>query len=67
MPEEEKGTFRCNDEELNRIWEIGTYTMQLTTREFFIDGIKRDRWVWSGDATQSYLMNYYLFNDKRTW
>lgn len=63
MPETEKGTFRCSDEELNRIWEIGAYTMQLTAREFFIDGIKRDRWVWSGDASQSYLMNYYLFND----
>lgn len=63
MPEEEKGSFRCNDEELNRIWDIGSYTMQLTSREFFIDGIKRDRWVWSGDAAQSYLMNYYLFND----
>lgn len=72
MPEEEKGTFRCNDDELNRIWEIGAYTMQLTSREFFIDGIKRDRWVWSGDASQSYLMNYYLFNDndmvkRTTW
>src|SRR5690554_7722080 len=37
--------------------------MQLTTREFFIDGIKRDRWIWSGDAYQSYLMNYYLYFD----
>lgn len=64
LPEERLGRFRCNDEEINRIWEIGEYTMQLTTREFFIDGIKRDRWVWSGDAAQSYLMNYYLFNDK---
>lgn len=54
------GTFRCNDDELNRIWEIGAYTMDLTTREFFVDGIKRDRWIWSGDAIQSYLMNYYL-------
>lgn len=61
LPVEQRGTFRCNDEELNRIWEIGVYTMFLTTREFFIDGIKRDRWVWSGDAIQSYLMNYYLF------
>ena len=72
MPEEEKGSFKCNDEELNRIWEIGAYTMQLTSREFFIDGIKRDRWVWSGDASQSYLMNFYLFNDnnmvkRTTW
>lgn len=61
LPVEQKGSFRCNDEDINKIWEIGAYTMYLTTREFFIDGIKRDRWVWSGDAIQSYLMNYYLF------
>lgn len=72
MPEKEIGTFCCNDDELNKIWNIGVYTLQLTAREFFIDGIKRDRWVWSGDATQSYLMNYYLFNDsdmvkRTTW
>ena len=54
------GSFRCSDDELNRIWEVSAYTMDLTTREFFVDGIKRDRWVWSGDAIQSYLMNYYL-------
>ena len=66
LPEEYRGNFRCNDEELNRIWEVGAYTMHLTTREFFIDGIKRDRWVWSGDAIQSYLMNYYLFFDNKT-
>lgn len=60
------GSFRCDDEEINQIWETGAYTMHLTTREFFIDGIKRDRWVWSGDAIQSYLMNYYLFFDNET-
>jgi len=54
------GSFRCSDEELNRIWEVAAYTLDLTTREFFTDGIKRDRWTWSGDAIQSYLMNYYL-------
>jgi len=54
------GSFRCSDEEINKIWDVGAYTMDLTTREFFMDGIKRDRWTWSGDAIQSYLMNYYL-------
>jgi hypothetical protein len=63
LPLEYKGAFRCNDELLNEIWKISAYTLHLTTREFFIDGIKRDRWVWSGDACQSYLMNYYLFFD----
>ena len=57
---QQSGFFRCSDEELNRIWEVAAYTMDLTTREFFTDGIKRDRWTWSGDAIQSYLMNYYL-------
>ena len=54
------GSFRCSDDELNSIWQVAAYTMDLTTREFFMDGIKRDRWTWSGDAIQSYLMNYYL-------
>ena len=57
---ENSGSFCCSDDELNAIWDVAAYTMDLTTREFFVDGIKRDRWVWSGDAIQSYLMNYYL-------
>ena len=61
LPVDIRGSFKCNDEEVNQMWNIGIYTLHLTTREFFIDGIKRDRWTWSGDAYQSYLMNYYLF------
>jgi len=57
------GSFHCNDEELNDIWKVSARTLELTTQEFFMDGIKRDRWVWSGDAIQSYLMNYYLHFD----
>ncbi|MEL0456035.1 amylo-alpha-1,6-glucosidase [Flavobacteriaceae bacterium SZ-1-7] len=63
LPLEYRGSFECSDELLNNIWDVSAYTMHLTTREFFIDGIKRDRWIWSGDAYQSYLMNYYLFFD----
>ncbi|MEO5562711.1 MAG: alpha-rhamnosidase [Chitinophagaceae bacterium] len=62
----QRGSFKCNDKEINDIYNIATYTFELNTREFFIDGIKRDRWVWSGDAYQSYLMNYYLYFDKET-
>ena len=66
LPLDYKGSFRSSDEQLNRIWDISAYTLHITSREFFIDGIKRDRWVWSGDAVQSYLMNYYLFNDNES-
>lgn len=72
MPEDVRASFRCNDEQINRMWKVGERTLHLTTREFFIDGIKRDRWTWSGDAYQSYLMNYYLYFDsacvrRTTW
>lgn len=66
LPVENRGAFRCSDTGLNKIWDVAAYTMHLCTREFFIDGIKRDRWIWSGDAYQSYLMNYYLFFDEPT-
>jgi hypothetical protein len=62
----ERGDFKCSDETINRIYDVAKYTFQLNTREFFIDGIKRDRWIWSGDAYQSYLMNYYLYFDAPT-
>lgn len=65
-PVQDRGSFRCSDEQVNRIYDVAKYTLHLNTREFFIDGIKRDRWVWSGDAYQSYLMNYYLYFDSAT-
>jgi hypothetical protein len=65
-PLAQRGSFRCSDPEIDRIWDVAAYTFHLNTREFFIDGIKRDRWIWSGDAYQSYLMNYYLFFDSAT-
>ena len=63
---QQRGNFLCSDPLVNRIYDVAKYTFELNTREFFIDGIKRDRWVWSGDAYQSYLMNYYLYFDTET-
>jgi alpha-L-rhamnosidase len=62
----DRGDFTCNDAQINEIYNVAKYTLHLCTREFFIDGIKRDRWIWSGDAYQSNLMNYYLMNDNPT-
>lgn len=44
-----KGSFRCDDERLNRIWQTGAYTVHLNMQEYLWDGIKRDRLVWVGD------------------
>ena len=61
LPVENKATFRCSDELINKIWDTSIYTFKLNSREFYLDGIKRDRWVWSGDAFQSYLIDRYCF------
>ncbi len=44
-----RGSFRCNDKRLNRIWEVGAWTVHLNMQEYLWDGIKRDRLVWLGD------------------
>lgn len=63
-PLEVRGRFECDDESINRIWDMCVYTMQLTTREVMIEAIKRDGWLWGGDAYQAYKFAAYLFFDK---
>lgn len=43
------GSFRSNDERLNKIWLTGAYTVHLNMQEYLWDGIKRDRLIWLGD------------------
>ncbi len=43
------GTFKCDDERINKIWETGAYTVLLNMQDYLWDGIKRDRLVWIGD------------------
>lgn len=63
LPVPYRGSFHCGEELVNRVWEAAAYTFHLNCREFFLDGIKRDRWVWSADAYQSLFVNRYLFFD----
>lgn len=63
LPLNDRAYFSCNKPNIAKIWDICAYTFHLNSREFFLDGIKRDRWVWSGDAYQSYMANNYLFFD----
>ncbi|MBE6548291.1 MAG: alpha-L-rhamnosidase [Ruminococcaceae bacterium] len=46
---EYKGSFKCNDEKINRIWDTAAYTAHVNMQEYLWDGIKRDRLVWIGD------------------
>lgn len=43
------GSFKSSDERLNKIWEVGAYTVHVNMQDYLWDGIKRDRLVWVGD------------------
>ena len=64
VPLKRRASFSCGDDVINKIWEVSARTYALCSGLFFIDGIKRDRWIWSGDAYQSMMINPYLYFDK---
>lgn len=59
-----RGYFHCSDPLLNRIWEAGRKTLHLGMQEYYLDGVKRDRFLWVGDTRAEALYNYYLFGDQ---
>lgn len=67
-PDTYAGCFESSDEELNRIWYAGAYTLELNTVEtasgerLLFDGAKRDRAVWIGDVSVAARMEYVTHN-----
>ena len=59
-----KAAFSSDDEELDRIFAVAAHTFMLCSGAFFLDGIKRDKWIWGGDAYQSLFVNRYLTADE---
>ncbi len=59
-----RARFVCDDEELNRIFRVAAHTFSLCCDVFFLDGVKRDKWIWSGDAYQSLFVNRFLTGDR---
>lgn len=58
-----RGSFECSDPLLNRIWDVGAYTVHLNMQEYIWDGIKRDRLVWVGDMHPETTAIYAVFGD----
>lgn len=62
-PLEYLGSFACSDPLLNRIWEVGAYTVHLCMQDHVWDGIKRDRLVWIGDLHPETMVIATLFGE----
>ena len=58
-----RAQFCSSDKLINKIWSVAEHTFRLCSGIFFIDGIKRDKWIWGGDAYQSFFVNQYLMAD----
>lgn len=58
------GSFDSSDDLLNRIWNVGAYTIHLNMQKYIWDGIKRDRLVWIGDLHPEIATIQTVFGDQ---
>jgi alpha-L-rhamnosidase len=64
-PAPPKGDFHSSDERLNRIWDVGRYTVQLNMDDAYTDCPWRERGMWMGDARVEGLVGFYAFGDHK--
>ena len=62
-PVEYRGSFTSPDALLNRIWEVGRWSVQLNMEDAYTDCPWRERGQWWGDARVQAMVNYYAFGD----
>jgi len=62
-PVKELGEFSCNDEMLNRIWEVGRWTLRMNMHDHYEDCPFREQTLYCGDLRVSALLAYYAFGD----
>ncbi len=60
-----RGSFRCSDDLLNRIWEVSRYSLQLCMHDAYVDCPWREQQQWVGDARVQALVNYAAYGDTR--
>jgi alpha-L-rhamnosidase len=60
-PVEAKGKFHSSDETLNKIWEVGAYTVRLCMLDTYVDCPAYEQVYWVGDARNSALVNGIAF------
>lgn len=58
-----KGSFKCDNNTLNQIYDTAAYTCHLCMQNELWDGIKRDRLVWIGDVAPELKTIKYVFGD----
>ena len=63
MPYENAGWFNCNDEMLNKAWEVGKYTLHVNKHEEYESCPRTEMKFFSGDGVVDALIDQYAFGD----
>ncbi len=64
-PVEPAGEFACDDEVINKIWQVSTHTIRLSMLDHFVDCPWRERTIYGGDVYVENPIAYYAFGDQR--
>jgi len=59
------GTFDCDDERLNTLWEKAKRTLYVTMRDNYMDCPDRERAQWWGDAVNELGEAFYVFDAEK--
>lgn len=56
------GSFCCEDQDLNTLWQKSLYTLYITMRDTYMDCPDRERAQWWGDCTNESHMTFYALD-----
>ena len=59
------GSFRCDDESLNALWDKAQRTLYITMRDNYMDCPDRERCQWWGDVVLELGEAFYVFDPQR--
>ena len=62
-PVKKASSFECSDDLLNKIWEMGAYTLSICMQDHYEDCPLREHGQYVGDARVQALMNHYCYSD----
>ena len=57
------GDFRCDNEEMNTLWQKSLRTLYVTMRDNFMDCPDRERAQWWGDVTNEMMLTMYSLSE----
>lgn len=66
-PQQNRGSFACSDELLNRIWQVGAHTLRCCAEDTYTDCPTYEQTHWVGDARNEALVDWVVNGDPRLW